>query len=109
MSAISNELFGYHVASRRHKDAIAKEGLKPQDTPDYTPGVYATYDKGTLEHFFGDSSPNRDIYKISVPRHEVEDDPQLSGAFFTRNPVPAHKLSNVGHIDEEGKFVWSDK
>ena len=110
MSAEDNlgRQFGYHIASLRHRASIEKEGLKPQDNPDYTPGVYAMENKEGLEHYVGDSRRNADIYRVTVPVKEQESDPNMPGAFFTRTTVTPDRLKRVGSTDEHGAIRWHE-
>lgn len=90
----------------RDREGILKEGLKPQDNPDYTPGVYAMNTKEGLEHYVGDSRRNSDIYKVHVPIHKQESDPNMPGAFFTREAVPPTHIEKVGNTTPTGDVKW---
>lgn len=109
MSNLSPKQFGFHIAAQKHRELIEKEGLKPQDNPDYTPGVYAMNTQEGLEHYVGDSRRNADIYQVNVPLHEQESDPNMPGAFFTKSAVTPERLRRIGHTTEHGEIRWEPK
>lgn len=104
---LSNELFGYHITSKKRTPAILKEGLKPQSNDQgYTPGVYLAKTPEDLEFYAGDARPNAHIFKVKVSKDEVKDDPDYSGAIFTEKPVPPENIKQVGKTNSKGKVRW---
>ena len=88
----------YHTARQSARDAIAREGLRPNKPEDNTTGVFLwpTLDDAEEYGASGVHGVEADVYEVLVPVNELwEDDVWGCGAAYTDKSVPPEHLKLI--------------
>lgn len=104
---------GYHFAPKSARKDIERKGLVPGPEPasedDAPSGVYVYDSKQDAEHVGKGGYHGHDIYRVHIPINDLNvDDFLTSGnASYSEAPVPATKLTRIGHVTDSGDMHFS--